>query len=244
MEDKFHITQMPEEETNDASIEESSKEYEIKSENNQIYKIILKIKFSNLIVTGYLLNSNTKAKYSKYFTLKDIQEVRYFTIFDSLDECFEEIVGALDMNKNIITEGKNKIILKIPLKCKKYKHIIFEMDKVDNDLEENFNIFCQKIIEENNELKNEIKNLKNEIKEMKEKNMLIGKTKAFSCIKYINHPCYLVLVDYKNKNEIYKKCSGFTCNECKKSYGNQIPCFYCPKCDYDICLECFGKNNN
>ena len=118
------------------------------------------------------------------------------------------------------------------------------MDKVDNDLEENFNIFCQKIIEENNKLKNEIKSLKNEIKEIKEKNMLIGKTKAFSCIKYINHPCYLVLVDYKNKNVVYEKYKGFGCNECKKFYAKQIPCFYCPKCDYDICLECFGKHNN
>ena len=86
------------------------------------------------------------------------------------------------------------------------------MDKVDNNIEENFDSFCHKIIEENNELKNEIKNLKNEIKNIKneikiikEKNMLIGKKKAFSCIKYINHPCYLVLVDYKNKNKIYKK---------------------------------------
>ena len=111
--------------------------------------------------------------------------------------------------------------------------------------------FCHKIIEENNELKNEIKNLKNEIKNLKneikiikEKNMLIGKTKAFSCIKYINHPCYLVLVDYKNKNKVYEKYSGFSCNECHKSYNKQIPCFYCPKCDYDICLECAGNNNN
>ena len=244
MEDKSQITTIPESEDNEVSKEESIKEYEIKSDNMHTYKIILKIKFSNLIITGYLLNSKTKPKYSKNFTLKDIQEMRYFTIFDSLEECFEEIVEALDMDENIITERKNKIILKIPLKCKKYNHIIFEMDKVDNNLEENFDSFCQKIIEENNELKNEIKNLKNEIKEIKEKEMLIGKTKAFSCIKYINHPCYLVLVDYKNKNEIYKKCTGFSCNECKKGYDKQIPCFYCPKCDYDICLECFGKNNN
>ena len=47
---------MPEAETNNVSIEESFKEYEIKSDNNQTYKIILKIKFLNLIITGYLLN--------------------------------------------------------------------------------------------------------------------------------------------------------------------------------------------
>lgn len=191
MEDKSQITTVPESEANEVSKEEIIKEYEIKSENNHDYKIILKIKFSNLIINGYLLNSKTKPKYSKIFTLKDIQEVRYFTIFDSLEECSEELVEALDMNENIISEKSNKIILKIPLKCKKYNHIIFEMDKVDNNLEENFESFCLKIIEENNELrneikilKNEIKNLKDEVKEINEKNMVIGKIKAFWCIKY------------------------------------------------------------
>ena len=118
MEDKSQATTIPESEANDLSKEESIKEYEIKSDNNHDYKIILKIKFSNIIINGYLLNSKTKPKYSKNFTLKDIQEMRYFTIFDSLEECFEEIVDALDLNENTITEGKNKIILKIPLKCK------------------------------------------------------------------------------------------------------------------------------
>ena len=102
--------------------------------------------------------------------------------------------------------------------------------------------FCQKLEEQNNELKKEINELKKEIKEIKEKYEIIGNKKLFSCIKFEKHPCYLILVDSANKDKIYDECGKWVCNECKNSYMNQIPNFYCPKCNYDLCLDCL-KNN-
>ena len=68
----------------------------------------------------------------------------------------------------------------------KYKEIKFNLDK-----EEKFN---EEILIE---LFKEIESLK------KENKLVIGNKKLFSCIKYTKHPCYLVLVDSNNKNNIY-----------------------------------------
>ena len=83
-----------------------------------------------------------------------------------------------------------------------------------------------------------------ELVEIKNKRETVNINKKFSYIKYLNHPCYLILVDHNNKNKLYLNYNGWSCNECKKWYERQIPNFYCPKCDYDLCLVCFQKNEN
>ena len=80
------------------------------------------------------------------------------------------------------------------------------------------------------------------MEEIKGNNYVVGNKQVFSCVKYENHPCLLVLVDYKNKDKVYDECSGFTCNECGKYFEKQIPCYHCLKCHYDLCLDCYGKS--
>ena len=31
------------------------------------------------------------------------------------------------------------------------------------------------------------------------------------------------------------------CNLCKKVYNNDVPTYYCTKCDYDVCKKCMKK---
>ena len=114
------------------------------------------------------------------------------------------------------------------------------MEKDDNNFSKQFEEFNQKMKNQNEELKKEIENLKKEIKEIKEKMTVLENKPIFNWIKYEKHSCCLVLVDSKNKDPIYDSSGGWNCNECKKSYKNQIPNFYCPKCNYDLCLECVG----
>ena len=162
------------------------KEFTIISNKKNKYNIIFKIISSHLLITAYL--ENTEIKYSKIFTLQDIQKVKFFIIFDTIEECLEEIVEGLNMNKNYIIEDSNKINLKISLKCKKYDHIIFELGKVENIFEQKFEELYKKIKKQNDELKKEIENLKKEIKNIKKTNEVIGNKALFNCIKYKNHP--------------------------------------------------------
>ena len=232
------------------------KEFEIISNEKIKYKIIFELLSSNLISNLSITAFPEKSviKYKKIFTLEDIQKVKLFIAFDNLEECFEEIIEGLNMNQNKIIKEKNKINLIISLRSKKYNEIIFDLDKEEFDIEDKLqklSIENEKnkaeikfLNNENNNLKKEISNIKKELDDLKNVRETIYNKKVFSYIKYPHHSCYLILVDHNNKNKIYLEYSGWSCNECQKLYDKQIPCFYCPKCDYDLCLECFKNNEN
>ncbi len=65
--------------------------------------------------------------------------------------------------------------------------------------------------------------------------------KMFNFTRIKSHPCILILLDSKNKGSTY--ISGFICNECKKKYLPYIPNFWCQKCNYDLCLDCYNSGN-
>ena len=230
------------------------KEFQILSNNKIKYNIFFEIITSNLLITAY--PENSKIKYEQYFSLEDIQKVKLFVAYDNLEECLDEIIEGLNMNQNSIVEETNSIKLIISLKNKKYNEIIFELKKLDKNIEEKFKDFSEQIIreneinkkeinllkKENNELKQEIINLKKEIKKINDKHSIIGNKKIFYCIKYEKHPCYLILVDINNKDKYYLNYNYYMCDECHKKYDIRIPNFNCSKCKYDLCLECFGKS--
>ena len=214
------------------------RELEIISKNNENYKIIFENSSKFLIIKASPKNS--EKIYSNNFSLEYFQKIKLFIAFDNIGECLDEIFDRMDINKTLIIEQSNKLKLIINLKSKKYNEIVFELDTdIDNSLTQ-MNNMLKKLTIENKELKEEITILKQEIKEIKNS---LGNRGQFNYIIYKDHHCALVLVDYKNKQEIYKKYGGWSCNVCRTSYNNEIPNFYCPKCNYDLCLECFGKNN-
>ena len=231
------------------------KEFEILSNEKIKYKVFFELFSSNL--TSYLsimaYPENSITKYKNDFTLEDIQKVKLFIAFDNLEECLDEIIEGLNMNKNQIINEKNKIKLIISLKSKKYNEIIFDLNKEEIDIEdklkelslenENNKKEIQFLKNENNILKQNILNIKKELVKIKNRNQTVDNNKKFSYIKYPNHPCYLILVDHNNKNKLYLQYNGWECNVCKKFHEQQIPCFYCPKCNYDLCLECFQKSD-
>ena len=126
-------------------------------ENKIFYKVCMKIVSHKLLIEITKPSKNSKDYYEKYFSLEEIQRVKYFNIYDNIEECMEDIISGINTNKNIISEENNKLKLIIPLLNKKYNSIDFLLDKKSKSL----------IIEEQGKLieklEKEILDLKNEI---------------------------------------------------------------------------------
>ena len=148
-----------------------SKNFIILSDKNKKYNILFENNGAILSITTTHDNNLEKVIYKNTFTLYDIQKVKLFQTYDSIDECLLEIFNILDENKAFIKEIKDKLELIIPLNSKKYPQIIFALnkkEKTDSEkIKELYNII-NTLNEENNhlkktnyELKAELENLKN-----------------------------------------------------------------------------------
>ena len=169
------------------------KEFEIISIEKVKYKVFFEILSSNLkatlLITAY--PENKKIKYKKEYILEDIQKVKLFIVFDNLEECLEEIIEGLKMNKNKIINEDNKIILTISLKNIKYKEIIFYLDKEEKTNEETLIDFSKEIEslkKENKQLKLELSNIKLELNKIKNMNEVIGNKNYFLVLNFLNIP--------------------------------------------------------
>ena len=133
-----------------------TKTYKIISDKKNEYYVL----FEN---TGNLLyisteskknNSLEKIKYKNQFTLNDIQNVKFFKGYDTIEECLAEI----DINKGIIKEEQSKIKLDlvIPINSKKYPEITFILllkEKTDSEKINELYGIIYNLSEENKSLK-------------------------------------------------------------------------------------------
>ena len=109
--------------------------FDIPNEKDKIlYKVCMKIASNKLLIEVTKTYKNLKDYYEKSLSLGEIQRVKYFTIYDSIEECMEDIISGININKNIISEENNKLKLVIPLLNKKYNSISFLLDKKSKSL--------------------------------------------------------------------------------------------------------------
>ena len=136
--------------------------FDISNKKDKIlYKVCMKISSNKLLIEITKTYNNLKDFYEKSFSLEEIQRVKYFTIYDKIEECMDDMISGINMNKNIIAEENNKLKLVIPLLNKKYNSISFLLDKKSKSLiiEEQAKLI-EKLEKENLDLKNEISKLK------------------------------------------------------------------------------------
>ena len=141
-------------------IKNKEKKFEIKCNNNKLFNVCFLNQGNYLLINTY---------YNDEF-LSDIQNVKLFTLYSSIDECLDEIFEGIDSGKCNIIEETNYIILIVPLMNKKYNEIKFRIDeKEKNDKEkyEELYKFSINMKNENSFYKNEINVLKDEIKNLK-----------------------------------------------------------------------------
>ena len=157
-------------------LKNKEKLFEVISNTNKHYFIKILNKVNSILISCYYQKEITKTEYESEFDINYLKKVKLFSIYDSIDECLDEIFAGIDTNKNIINENSNNIILTIPLNNIKYKEIKFEIkEKEKNDkqkLEELFTIINlqQKEIvnlkSENSNLKEKINKIENDIKDL------------------------------------------------------------------------------
>ena len=104
--------------------------FEIISEKNKKYKIVLQNNSGSLLVSASYKENSIDYNFEGIYSLDKIKENKIFKGFDSLTEILEEIYPLLEEKKAfILGEEKNSIIFKIILPFKKENELIFHLEK-------------------------------------------------------------------------------------------------------------------
>ncbi len=149
------------------------------------YEIELQNKGNELMIKSKNINQNQIKYFENSFSLEEIQKVKYFTIYDNIEECMDDIIAGINTNKSEIKEETNGIKLIIPLLNKKYNSISFNLlIKTKDQIIEELNNLIKQLTLENKNLKEENKNLK-EQKNISEPNK---SSKILINIKSRNNP--------------------------------------------------------
>ena len=124
------------------------------------YSVVVKIYKNNIIINVQDFSQYTiSKKYEKNITLKDFQKIKYFLMYDSVKDCFNDIFKK-DETKNIaIKEDNDSLVITFPIQNKKYPSISFTLNEVGLKKDD------KKIIEEQKRI---ISNLKAEYKKVNE----------------------------------------------------------------------------
>ena len=104
-----------------------SETYKIQSDNKKEYNILCENRGTLLNISTEIKDEKTfkKKSFKNKFSLIDLQKVKLFQSYDSIEECLYEI----DFNKGIIKEENTRLNLVIPLNSKKYPQIIFPLEE-------------------------------------------------------------------------------------------------------------------
>ena len=113
-----------------------------------------------------------KEEYQKEYTLKELQTNKYFSLLDSIDDIFEELINLFNKKISEIKslEETNKLIINIPLEGIKIKDIILYLNLKNKTTEEKYDELYSVIIKlknENDKLKIAQKKNEEEINELK-----------------------------------------------------------------------------
>ena len=113
-----------------------------------------------------------KDEFQKEYKLEDLQKIKFLSLFDTVDDIFEEIINLFEkkLSEIKLLEESYKLIINIPLEGKKITDVTLNLDlkirNIDEKYDELYNIIL-KLKNENDELKKEQKRNEEEINELK-----------------------------------------------------------------------------
>ena len=206
--------------------------FEIRDNNNIneiIYKISLKNLSNELLIRVIKIQNNSEKYFENSFNLSEIQKVRYFIIYDNIDECMYDILSGVKTNNSKIIEENDKLKLTIPLINKKYQSISFLINKkFKNQIIQSQNTLIEKLEKEIILLKSEINILKSEKEKYLRNNYItinveINNITNKKFIVRLNDSIYFVFELVKNEFNInnYSFCeviyNGFTLDDYNKT---------------------------
>ena len=188
----------------------SEKTYKIISDKNNSFSITFKNLVSSIEIYAYFQDEILKRIYNHKFTLDSLKKNnKYFTLFESIDEIYDDLILLLDKNQTKILEDTNFISISIPIESLKIKEILF----VINELEKHDNEKMQEIFSLILEMKNENKKLNEEIKKLNEENKNL-KEQLKIYIPYLEE--YKKKCDDKKQNKIIRNLESKIIDENEK----------------------------
>jgi len=168
----------------------SEKSYIIISDKKHSFSLTFQNLISSINITASFQDDIIKNSYKSNYNLDSLKKMnKYFLIYESIDEIYNDLILFLNKNQTKIIEEANIIQISIPIESMKIKEILFELKKSEKNDNEKY----QEIISVISELKLEIKKLKEENKIIKEENKTL-KDKLETFITYIPY-----LDKYKKK---------------------------------------------
>ena len=181
------------------------KTFSIKSDKNTSFTLDIQNKKSSIYLHAFTQNEFQKKDFDKDFSLKDFKENKYFSLFDSIDEIYDEMINFISTKTSEIKikEEQNIIIIIIPTGLFKIKEIILTLNEKEKDekqqINDLFNIIYN-LKQENNELKSNMIKLEERVKNVEKLEERIKYLESF--INDINSwKEYKVKVDKKEKEK-------------------------------------------
>ena len=143
------------------------KTYKIESDHHHLFNLTIKnLKSSIEFFLVYHDNVSTQQYKKKYFLDEIKKNNKYFTILETIDQVFDDLVGLINKNTTKICESKDNIIyIIIPLESQTLKEIIFQIKKIEKNDKEKIEELYSLVLE----IKNENISLKKENQILKEK---------------------------------------------------------------------------
>ena len=105
-------------------------EIELNSDKNNLFSLNLKAETdSYLIMKATQKNDLFHKSFSNKFTMNQIKENKYFTLFDNLKEICDELSARIKTKDLKLIEKENNLIFSISLPVTKIKEITFELNE-------------------------------------------------------------------------------------------------------------------
>ena len=135
--------------------------YNINSNKGNNFIITIKNLTSFIEINADYQNNKELSHFNKKYSLKNLKEIKFLSICDSIDEIYDELLFEFSKNNSTIIEDINQIIINIPITHSKYKEISFNLNKREKTDKEMIQDLYKLIYD----LKEEIKNKDKENKE-------------------------------------------------------------------------------
>ena len=110
---------------------EKQENIQIKSNKNKLFNLTIKYNSNLLIISSICKDDINIEEYEEIFTMEKIGKIKYFLLFNSLNEIYDEIIYLIKGKQNEIklNEDGNIIKLILPLEGLKFKQIEICLEK-------------------------------------------------------------------------------------------------------------------
>ena len=197
----------------DSEFQKKTKNFSIFSDKNNRYNIFIQSEMNTkIIITAIEVIKQTK--YSESYTLNTLKKNKYLSLFESIDEIFDELNDKIDKIRPRLLEEDNSLKLIIETFNTKYKEINFYLNEKEKNINEKYNeliVFINELKEKEKKQDEKIKSLEDIVQELKnnnnelfQKNLLLEKSFEYlrGIINNINN------INYYNPGVLYNQEIG------------------------------------